>query len=90
MTNHANQPAPPAKPAQAPPAAKPEDDAPVKYKRPLPKPGDKDYVVGQPVDDAEADKVEKEEAEKHAAAKKAKEEADKHAAAAAAPDKKGS
>ena len=57
MTNHSN-----------PPASKPADDGPPKFKRPLPKPGDKDYVVGQPTTDEEADKVEKEEAEKHAAA----------------------
>jgi hypothetical protein len=43
------------------------DDEPPKYKRPLPQPGDKDYVTGQPATEEEADKIEQEEAEKHAA-----------------------
>jgi hypothetical protein len=69
-------PSQPAKPAAPPaPPAKPADDGPVKYKRPLPQPGDKDYVVGQPTTDEEADKVEKEEAAKHEAAKKLQAEA---------------
>jgi hypothetical protein len=58
----------PQPPPQSPkPASKGTDDAPPKYKRPLPQPGDKDYVAGQPVSDEEADKVEKEVADKAAA-----------------------
>lgn len=34
------------------------DPVQVEYDRPLPQPGDKDYVAGQPVDDAEADETE--------------------------------
>jgi hypothetical protein len=34
------------------------DPVQVEYERPLPQPGDKDYVAGQPVDDAEADETE--------------------------------
>ena len=62
---------PPQQPAK--PASKPAVDSeePQKYKRPLPQPGDKDYVTGQPISDEEADKVEKQEADKHAAAKAA-------------------
>jgi hypothetical protein len=32
----------------------------IAYDRPLPIPGDKDYIAGQPVDDVEADEVEAE------------------------------
>jgi hypothetical protein len=74
MPAQPTHPAPTHPPASTPTpkaAAVADDDAPPKYKRPLPKPGDKDYVTGQPVDDAEADKVEKEVADKHAAAKAA-------------------
>jgi hypothetical protein len=66
-----NQPLPP--PVKRAPAA-PAPDAPSttdlhppqKYDRPLPQPGDKDYVVGQPIDDEEADRVEKEDEERFA------------------------
>jgi hypothetical protein len=72
-------------PAEDPPAPK-------KYKRPLPQPGDKDYVTGQPSSEEEADAIEKAEAEKYAHAKatreaeaKAREAAKAPAAPAAAP-----
>jgi hypothetical protein len=71
---HPHSPPPPQSPK---PASKADDEGPPKYKRPLPQPGDKDYVTGQPISDEEADKVEKEEADKHAAVKAA---ADKAAA----------
>ena len=70
MVTTPTHPQPPPTPPAKPPA-KPADEEPPKYKRPLPKPGDKDYVAGQPVSDEEADKVEKEVAAKHAAAKAA-------------------
>ena len=79
MTNHPQPPAPPARPAQPAQPAKPQapspssaEPHPQKYDRPLPQPGDKDYVVGQPIDDAEADRVEKEQEERYAAAQKDK------------------
>jgi hypothetical protein len=81
MPNHPQPPVPPARPAQptqpAKPQAPPSSDLqpPQKYERPLPQPGDKDYVVGQPIDDEEADKVEKEQNERYAAAQKAAQEA---------------
>jgi hypothetical protein len=71
----ASQPQPPASPqhrqshAQEP---SPDLREPQKYDRPLPQPGDRNYVVGQPIDDAEADKVEKEQHERFAAAQKDK------------------
>jgi hypothetical protein len=70
-THPHSPPPPPQQPAK--PASKPAVDSeePQKYKRPLPQPGDKDYVTGQPISDEEADKVEKQEADKHAAAKAA-------------------
>jgi hypothetical protein len=48
-------------------------DEPPKYKRPLPLPGDKDYVTGQPASEEEADRIEKEVADKYAARLQAKE-----------------
>jgi hypothetical protein len=47
----------------------------------LAQPGDKDYVTGAPTTDEEADRIEKEEVDKHAAVLK---EAKDRAAAAAA------
>lgn len=75
--SNSQPPAPPAQPAkpQSPPVAT-ELHPPQKYDRPLPQPGDKDYVVGQPIDDAEADRVEKEQEERYAAAQKAAQEAE--------------
>lgn len=86
MANPPQPPVPPARPPQQPtqparpqaPPKEPNSDAepqpPQKYERPLPQPGDKDYVVGQPIDDAEADRVEKEQNERFAAAQKAAQE----------------
>jgi hypothetical protein len=73
MAHPPQPPAPPAKPPQQPaqparpqvPAAA-EPHPPQKYDRPLPQPGDKDYVVGQPVDEEEASRVEKEDEERFA------------------------
>jgi hypothetical protein len=65
--SHAQEPSPEQKTGPA-----PEPREPQKYDRPLPQPGDKDYVVGQPIDDAEADKVEKEQHERFVAAQKDK------------------
>jgi hypothetical protein len=86
MPNHPQPPAPPARPPQPAQPAKPsspppsglatEPQPPQKYDRPLPQPGDKDYVVGQPIDDEEADKVEKEQNERFAAAQKSAHEAE--------------
>jgi hypothetical protein len=83
--SHPHSPPPSSQPAKPAPKPAVDSEEPQKYKRPLPQPGDKDYVTGQPIDDEEADKVEKQEADKHAAAKQ---EADKHAAAKAAAAKK--
>jgi hypothetical protein len=69
MTTTPTHPQHPPQPAK--PAPKADDDGPQKYKRPLPQPGDKDYVTGQPISEEEANKVEKQEADKHAAAKAA-------------------
>lgn len=41
-----------------------EPHPPQKYKRPLPQPGDSDYVQGQPVNEEEADRVEREDEER--------------------------
>jgi hypothetical protein len=38
---------------------------PVKYRRPLPQPGDNDYVAGQPVNEEEAQRVEQEQQERY-------------------------
>lgn len=42
------------------PVPKLHDHDEVEYERPLPQPGDKDYVAGQPVTEEEADATEKE------------------------------
>jgi hypothetical protein len=63
-----NQPLPPPvrrSPAVAPDAPSTELHPPQKFKRPLPQPGDKDYVVGQPVDEEEASRVEREDEERY-------------------------
>jgi hypothetical protein len=87
MANAPQHPAPPAQPPSKPAPPPLEEDAfpPQKFKRPLAQPGDKDYVTGQPTTDEEADRIEKEEADKHAAAKAAREKA--QAAAKAATEK---
>ena len=88
MPNPPQPPAPPAKPQQPAQPAKPHSPSqsapatpaseqrtpPQKYERPLPQPGDKDYVAGQPIDEEEANKVEKEQDERYAAGQKAAQE----------------
>jgi hypothetical protein len=76
MANPPQPPAPPAKPPQPAQPAKPEapqqgagaaePHPPRKFRRPLPQPGDNDYVVGQPVDEEEAARVEREDEERYA------------------------
>jgi hypothetical protein len=76
MANPPQPPARPSQPAQSAQPAKPqappqgpsstEPHPPQKFKRPLPQPGDSDYVVGQPIDEEEATRVEREDEERYA------------------------
>lgn len=55
------------------------DPVKAEYERPLPQPGDKDYVAGQPVDDAEADKTEGEVKKRMEEAEQRREDAERKA-----------
>ena len=52
-----------------------EPHPPQKFKRPLPQPGDSDYVQGQPVNEEEARRVEQEDEERYARGQAAAQEA---------------
>jgi hypothetical protein len=80
----ASTPQPPPKPAAPQPVALTpeqrtalvtEPHPPQKYRRPLPQPGDNDYVAGQPVNEEEAARVEAEDEERYARAQAAAQEA---------------
>jgi hypothetical protein len=77
MTNTKHPAADPAKPADplAQPVPQSHEHDPVDYKRPLPKPGDKDYVAGQPLSDAEASATEAEVKKRFEEAKQRDEQA---------------
>lgn len=53
-----------------------EPHPPQKFRRPLPQPGDNDYVVGQPVNEEEAARVEREDEERYARGLVASQEAE--------------
>jgi hypothetical protein len=68
-------PAPPKGPPKAP---SPEPEHAQAAKRPLPKPGDPDWVAGSPVDEEEAAKTQKEADAKLAAGKKQQDAQKRH------------
>ena len=67
-----------------------EPHPPQKFKRPLPQPGDPDYVAGQPVNEEEARRMEKLEEDRYAYAQQAAKDAEARRMDARATSRKAS